>query len=393
MRIALFSEVFLPKVDGIVNTLCRLMNYLRQNGDTCMLVAPSGAPREYNGSPVVSIPALNTPIYPELKLAAPWVNLDKELDPFRPDLIHVLNPVALGLIGIRYARKKSIPLVASYHTDIPGFARRWGLGAFSAGLWNYLRWLHNKADLNLCPSRATQMELVSQGFERVRIWTRGVDTAQFSPVHANPDMRRRLSGGNVHARLLLYVGRLSAEKRIDWLKDILVSSPNVHLAIVGDGPQRQELEEIFRDLPVTFMGYLRGADLSAAYASSDIFVFPAANETFGNVALEAMASELPVVAPRAGGLLDFINHGTNGLLFDHESRASLVENSRRLIDDELLGKQIGAAGRRFAETRGWQTTLDDLNDNYAWVLQHQQTIPAQRRRPAQRRALGLNEIR
>jgi phosphatidylinositol alpha 1,6-mannosyltransferase len=390
MRIAFFSEVFLPKVDGIVNTLCRLLDHLERNGDTCIIVAPSGSVPHYGNASVLCVPSLPAPIYPELKLAFPWYNLDKELDAFQPDLVHVLNPFTLGLVGLRYARQRSLPLVASYHTDIPGFAQRWGLGAFSGGLWSYLRWIHNQADLNYCPSRATLTDLSRQGFERVRVWSRGVDTQRFSPAFSDPIMRLRLSGGQPCERLLIYVGRLSAEKRIHWLREVLLASPGTHLAIVGDGPQRNELEQTFQNLPVTFTGYLRGADLASAYASSDLFVFPAANETFGNVALEAMASGLPVVAPRSGGLLDFVEDGQHGLLFDPEDRMDLLRQTNKIIQNPDLAQSLGSAGRRAAEQRGWNQILENLRDQYGSLVRREHTLPVRKAPSSLRRIPGIN---
>jgi glycosyltransferase involved in cell wall biosynthesis len=315
------------------------------------------------------------PLYPELKLASPWTNVGADLDEFHPDLVHIVNPVSIGLAGLRYARSRGLPLVASYHTDLPGFATRWGLGAFSGGLYTYLRWIHNQADLNLCPSRATQDELARNGFERLCVWTRGVDTERFTPRRASVEMRSRLSGGNPDAPLFIYVGRLSSEKRVDWLKAVLESLPGTRLAIVGDGPQREELQNIFSGMPVTFTGYLRGAELAEAYASGDIFAFPAANETFGNVALEAMASGLPVIAPAAGGVLDFIETEQNGLLFDPESIDSLIAQAARLVNQPAWSAELGVSARKAAEQRGWAQVLDGLLAQYAALTSRERTIP------------------
>lgn len=376
MRIAIFTEVFLPKVDGIVNTLCHLLEHLASQGHQALVIAPHGAPTSYAGARVVSAPAMPVPFYPELKLASPWSQFDIELDDFQPDLVHIVNPVALGLAGMRYARRSELPLVASYHTDIPGFARRWGLGVFGEPLYAYLRWIHNQADLNLCPSRATQRELAANGFERLHVWTRGVDTQRFSPARRSEEMRRKLCGGEDARRLMISVGRLSAEKRIDWVRPVLEAAPETRLAVVGDGPQREELEACFAGLPVTFTGYLRGADLAAAYASGDLFVFPAANETFGNVALEAMASGLPVVAPAAGGVLDFVEHEQNGLLFQAENIDAFVKQTLRLVRDQDLAAACAAGGRATAETRGWTAVLDGLVGQYTALASRERTVPA-----------------
>jgi glycosyltransferase involved in cell wall biosynthesis len=375
MRIAILTEVFLPKVDGIVNTLCHLLEYLNVHGHECLVIAPQGAPSSYAGAMVLSAPAMPTPFYPEIKLANPWCDFSAELDDFQPDVVHIVNPVALGLAGMRYARSRGLPLAASYHTDIPGFARRWGLGILGEPLYAYLRWIHNQADLNLCPSRATQHELAQNGFERLKVWSRGVDTNRFHPARASATMRRRLGVKNPGDRLLLYVGRLSAEKRIEWVKPVLEAAPETRLAVVGDGPQRVELEKVFAGLPVTFTGYMRGMELAESYASADIFVFPSANETFGNVALEAMASGLPVVAPAAGGLLDFIESEVNGLLFDPEQVDSFTEQTIRLVRQPDLAEKLASAGRKSTETRAWAMILDELMTQYAALTSRERTLP------------------
>lgn len=245
MRIVLVTEVFLPKVDGIVNTLCYLLEYFQSKGDTCLIVAPQGSVKTFAGCQVIGVPGFKIPFYPELKLANPFFSLNQQLDEFQPDLVHVANPFSIGVIGMRYAQSRHIPIAASYHTDIPGFAARWGWGAFSGGLQAYMRWLHNQADINLCPSNATRTYLAQQGYERLQVWSRGVDTERFSPKAASVQMRHRLSANHPKARLLLYVGRLSAEKRVEWLKPVLEAAPDARLAIVGDGPQRSHLEEVF----------------------------------------------------------------------------------------------------------------------------------------------------
>jgi glycosyltransferase involved in cell wall biosynthesis len=370
VRIALFTEVFLPKWDGVVNTLSHLLEHLESRGHQSILFAPEGGPDHYAGTPIISFPGYPFPLYPELKMVVPpYLNVHEQLEAFRPDLIHLVNPVLLGISGQRYARKVGIPVVASFHTDLGGFAEKWGLGMFSEPIWGYLRWIHNQADLNVCPSHATADELVGQGFENVRVWPRGVDTVQYHPEYRNPAWRERLGVDRPDAPLLLYVGRLSVEKRIKWIRPVLDLMPEVRLAIVGDGPERPELEEYFAGTPTTFPGFLRGHDLAQAYASADLFVFPGANETLGNVVLEAMASGLPVVAAGSGGPLDLVSDGETGILFDPNDPQALVDAAVGLLKDQALARRYGATGRLHAEARTWETTLDTLLGDYAELIQ------------------------
>ena len=195
-----------------------------------------------------------------------------------------------------------------------------------------------------------------------------MDTVRFNPRHRSETWRLRLSGGCPESPLLLYVGRLATEKRVEWLRPVLDALPEARLAVVGDGPQRPTLEELFADTPTVFTGYLRGRDLAHAYASADLFVFPSANETFGNVILEAMASGLPVVAPRSGGLVEHVINGENGFLFEPDDLADLINLVRWLVLDPTYIWRLGVTARAYAKSQTWEAVLDGLLDEYAALL-------------------------
>ena len=254
MRIAYFTETFLPKIDGVVNTLCHLLQHLESRGHQSLLFAPSGSPPQYAATPVVSLTGYSLPFYPEIKLTVPWVKIGDRLQAFAPDLIHLLNPFALGLAALRQSRPLELPTVASYHTDLPGYMARYGFPFLSRPTWAYLRWLHNQAAVNLCPSHTTREELENHGFRNLKVWSRGVDVERFHPRFYHDSMREWLTGGKPQAPLLLYVGRLAAEKRIDFLQPLFAALPEVRLAIVGDGPARRQLERQFTGNPVVFTG-------------------------------------------------------------------------------------------------------------------------------------------
>ncbi len=368
MRLAIFAETFLPKWDGIANTLCHLLDYLAAHGHTALMFAPEGAPAQYAGTPIVGLPAFAFPFYPDLRLVPPIMNVERRLAEFRPDIVHLVNPAFLGLTGLRHARALDVPVVASYHTDLPGYTDIYRLGWFRDSLWAYFRWLHNQADLSLAPSHFTRLELEAHGFERVGVWSRGVDTAQFHPARRSAAWRARLTGGRPDAPLLLYVGRLAAEKRIEWLRPVLAALPEVCLALVGDGPHRPALEAQFAGTPTVFTGYLRGDDLAAAYAAADLFTFPSANETFGNVVLEAMAAGLPAIAPRSGGPVDLIQDGHNGFLCAPHDQAEWGALIRRCVETPALFWQLGHNARVFAESRSWEAVFNGLLADYAALL-------------------------
>jgi glycosyltransferase involved in cell wall biosynthesis len=368
MRIAIFTETFLPKVDGIVTRLRHTIEHLERNGDRVLVVAPEGGLTEYKGAKVYGIPGMPLPLYPELKLALPPIGTKNAIEEFKPDLIHVVNPAFLGVGGIYYAKTMNIPLVASYHTHLPQYLQHYGLGALEGLLWELLKAAHNKAKLNLCTSSAMVKELENHGIERVDLWQRGVDTEMFQPHLASTSMRSRLSQGNPDDPLLLYVGRVSAEKQIDQIKPVLEAIPNARLAIVGDGPNKDALQVHFAETNTNFVGYLQGLELAAAFASADAFVFPSRTETLGLVLLEAMAAGCPVVAARSGGIPDIVTDGVNGYLFEPDDPEGAITATKSLLEAKEIREELRTNARTEAEQWGWAAATRQLQNYYQGVL-------------------------
>ncbi|ABW29117.1 glycosyltransferase family 4 protein [Acaryochloris marina] len=373
MRIAFFTETFLPKVDGIVTRLCHTVAHLQQNGHQVLVFSPDGGITEYKGAQVHGVSAFPLPLYPELKLALPRPSIGDALTRFQPDLVHVVNPAVLGLAGLFFSKMHHIPLVASYHTHLPHYLKYYGLGMFEGVLWEMLKAGHNQALLNLCTSNAMVEELGEQGIERLALWQRGVDIDTFQPELASADMRMLLSQGNPDAPLLLYVGRLSAEKEIDRIKLILDAMPSARLALVGDGPYRQELEKHFAGTKTYFAGYMSGKTLASAFASADCFMFPSRTETLGLVLLEAMAAGCPVVAARSGGITDIVEDEANGYLFDPSSDQDFIQATQRLLANSDERETIRRNARVEAERWGWAAATRQLEGYYQTVLEKQST--------------------
>ncbi|MDJ0508174.1 MAG: glycosyltransferase [Crocosphaera sp.] len=374
MRIALFTETFLPKIDGIVTRLRHTVDHLQRNGDQVLVFSPDGGLREHKGAKIHGVKGIPLPLYPELKLAIPTPTVGKKLEQFQPDLIHVVNPAVLGIGGIYYAKTMNIPLVASYHTHLPQYLHHYGLGSLEGLLWELLKLGHNQARLNLCTSTAMVNELVTHDIERVDLWQRGVDTEMFQPHLASTKMRARLSGGNPDSPLLLYVGRVSAEKQIDQIKPVLEAIPEAHLAIVGDGPHREALESHFAGTQTHFIGYLQGLELASAFASADAFVFPSRTETLGLVLLEAMAAGCPVVAANSGGIPDIVTDGINGYLFEPTDPDGAITATKRLLAATEEREQLRTNARQEAEKWGWAAATHQLRRYYEAVLQ-KETLP------------------
>ena len=368
MRIALFTETFLPKIDGIVTRLKHTVEHLQRQGHQVLVISPDGGIKEYKGAKVYGVSGIPLPLYPELKLAIPRPSLKLVLEKFKPDLIHVVNPAVLGLGGIYYAKTLNIPLVASYHTHLPQYLHHYGLGALEGLLWELLKLGHNQAQLNLCTSTAMVETLVDHGIERVDLWQRGVDTEMFQPHLVSKQMRSRLSQGNPDAPLLLYVGRVSAEKQIDEIKPVLEAIPDARLAIVGDGPHREAMETHFAGTNTHFVGYLQGLELAAAFASSDAFIFPSRTETLGLVLLEAMAAGCPVVAARSGGIPDIVTDGVNGYLFEPTDARGAVVATQKLLAATEERELLRQNARQEAEKWGWSAATKQLVTYYESVL-------------------------
>ena len=376
MKIAFFTETFLPKVDGIVTRLTKTIQNLVQLGEDVIVFCPDGCPSNYMGAKVVGVPAMPLPLYPELKLGLPGPSVSDELEHFKPDLIHVVNPAVLGLGGIWLAKTNNIPLVASYHTHLPKYLEHYGMGMLEPLLCELLKAAHNQATLNLCTSTAMVQELSDKGIQNTALWQRGVDTDIFKPELRDEQMRKRLLGNfSDEKSLLIYVGRLSAEKQIERIKPVLEALPETRLALVGDGPYRQQLEKIFQGTSTTFVGYLSGNELASAYASGDAFLFPSSTETLGLVLLEAMAAGCPVVGADRGGIPDIIADGINGCLFNpdgaNKGSGSLINATQRLLKNDLEHQSMRKAAREEAERWGWASATDQLRSYYQKVLDNQ----------------------
>lgn len=368
MRIALFTETFLPKVDGIVTRLSHTIEHLQRNGAQVLVFAPDGGITEYKGAKVYPISGFGLPLYPELKLALPRPAIGHVLEQFSPDIIHVVNPAVLGLAGLFYGKVLKIPLVASYHTHLPQYLQHYKLEMLEGLLWNLLKTGHNQADLNLCTSTAMMQELTVHGIERVELWQRGVDTELFHPTLVCRQMRSHLSQGHPENPLLLYVGRLSAEKEIERIKPVLEAIPQASLALVGDGPHRTALEKYFARTNTHFVGYLRGKELATAFASADAFIFPSRTETLGLVLLEAMAAGCPVVAAKSGGITDIVTSEVNGYLFDPNAGDNgAIAATQRLLEQQQERETIRQNARLEAERWGWAAATRQLQNYYTAV--------------------------
>lgn len=366
-RVAVLTEAFLPKVDGVSKTTYLTIRYLQQTGREVLVFAPDIAVPRVGPSEVVALPSISVPRAPETRMALPHPLIMRRLEAFKPDLIHLASPALMTVSGMAAGHQLGVPVVANYQTDLPGYAVHYGTPMLSAPIRNWLRYLHNGCHINLVPTYRVQNELHHAGFRRLRIWGRGVNIERFNPSNATLSMRERLLNGRDSTNvLMIYVGRLANEKRVDDLIEV-ARIPGVALTIIGDGAMREPLETLFAGTDTFFTGYMVGEELSEAFASADAFIFPGPNETFGQVIQEAMASGLPVIVTEQGAASDHIQEGVTGFICDHNP-AAFAEAARRLVENPTLRLQMGHAARAYAEMRPWSSIMSQLENHYQEAL-------------------------
>jgi phosphatidylinositol alpha 1,6-mannosyltransferase len=367
MRIAIITESFAPDLNGVANCVLRVAEHLVQRGHDPLVIAPESSDTQTAGSfpyPVVRVPSFALPGYTSFRLGLPSRIIRSALISHGTDLVHLASPVFLGVTGSFVARRLGLPTVAVYQTDIPSYARAYGLhGIGEAVAWRWLRQVHNAAERSLAPSTAIMTQLHAHGFERIWLWGRGVDTVRFDPAKRSAALRQELApGGEVLAG---YVGRLATEKRVDLLAPV-AELPGVRLVIVGGGPVEAALRE--RMPSAVFLGEQRGEELARTYASLDVFAHSGPYETFGQTLQEAAASGLPVVAPASGGPLDIVDDAVTGYLVPPGSAEAIARPVARLAGDAGLRAAQGQAARQKMLTRSWSAIGDKLISHYAEVL-------------------------
>ncbi|HET9173220.1 MAG TPA: glycosyltransferase family 1 protein [Actinospica sp.] len=356
------TESFLPRVNGVTNSVCRVLEHLERRGHEALIIAPGPGPESYAGFPVTVVPGVGLPGYNSFVLGLPTKAVERRLREFAPDVVHLASPVALGAAGARAARKMGVPSVAVFQTDLAGFARRYGFRGTDKTIWSWLRHVHRQAARTLVPSSATYRQLDERGFPGLAMWRRGVDAERFQPSRRSESLRRELApNGEV---LVGFVGRLASEKRVELLA-CLADVPNVKVVVVGEGPAEKKLRTMLPD--AAFLGFLDGQRLAEAYASLDVFVHTGPDETFCQAIQEAMASGLPVVAPAAGGPLDLVTPEETGLLFEPNDTEALRAGVVRLAEGAALRTAWGAAGRLSVEHRSWSAVGDELLRHYSEV--------------------------
>ena len=379
MRILVVAESFLPHMNGVTNSVLRVVDHFAASGDDLGIIAPKwpGADKHLRTScgrrvRVRRIASAPMPGYTEVRIATTSAaTLRRRIDEFAPDVIHLASPMILGGRAVVAAQKAGVPTVAVYQTDIPGYTARYGMPFLENASWQLLRDVHNRATLNLAPSTATRDRMLEHGIERVHLWRRGVDTSLFSPSLRSAKLRARYA--EPEEKLMVYVGRLAPEKQVADLR-VLHDMPGVRLLIVGDGPERDALR---RDMPrARFAGFRSGTDLAAHLASADLFVHPGELETFGQTIQEAMASGLPVIAPRRGGPVDLVTPSRTGWLYTPGMLDELRDRAADLLFDDAKREAFGTAALESVRQRTWPVLSEQLRGYYRRAIEEHAGVPS-----------------
>ena len=364
LRIACVTETYPPEVNGVATTLARMVEGLHERNHDVQLVRPRQPEGAGGGAAPfeeVLLRGLPIPRYPNLRMGVPSKKALVQLwTRQRPDIVHIATEGPLGWSALAAARKLGVPVASDFHTNFHAYSRHYGVSWLARPVAAVLRSFHNRCDCTMVPTDEMAQDLAALGFERLRVVGRGVNAATFSPARRRPELRAQW-GAEEATPVALCVSRFAPEKNfplvIDAYEAMRRANPAVKLVLVGDGPLLAALRK--QGTGTVIAGRLVNGELSAHYASADVFLFPSVTETFGNVTLEAMASGLAVVAYRYAAARQHIEHGVSGLLAESGDRAGFLAQAERLARDPALARELGRAARRAAEPVSWERiTLD-----------------------------------
>ena len=373
-RVVIVTESFLPSLNGVTNSVLRVLDTLAEQGHEALIIAPTSPVDEYHGFKVIRTRHFHFKQFP---VALPLMAMRRIFREFKPDVIHVAAPFALGRQALRVARRQEIPAIAIYQTDISGYLQRYNLELLKPAVDEFVASIHRQASLTLAPTPETAANLSSLNAGKVDVWGRGIDLKSYDPARKQTIEVEALRAKYVRPGNLLvgFVGRLAAEKQVERMAE-LFGLPGVDFLIVGDGPQRAELEAKFAGRPVTFTGRLEGEALANAYASLDVFVHFGTEETFGQTIQEAQASQLPVSAPARGGPIHLIENGVTGYLVDPDQPRPYRDRLVELIGDDVLRRRIAKQARESVLGRTWERNNDKLLEHYASAISEQKARKA-----------------
>jgi phosphatidylinositol alpha 1,6-mannosyltransferase len=362
LRVVIVTESFLPSLNGVTNSVLRILDTFRQKGFEALIISPTAPTPKHLGFNVIKTASF--PVM-QFQVAVPGLWLQNTIEEFQPDVVHVASPFMLGAQAILAAERLGIPTVAVYQTELTGYMDRYNLSRAKPLLDRMVANIHSPATLNLAPTKQTADYLLALGVPSVAIWGRGVDLDLYHPnrkrVSEALALKREWAPNGEH--IIGYVGRIAAEKQVHRFAE-LAKVPNTRIVIVGDGPERKRLETEFAHLPINFVGKRSGLDLAYAYAAMDMFVHFGTEETFGQTIQEAQAAGLPLVAPRSGGPIHLVDHGSTGFLAHPTKPGAFNEFVEALAKSPDLRAKVGEQARRAVLNKSWEANNAQLIEHY-----------------------------
>lgn len=380
LRLAVVTETFPPEVNGVSLTILRFVEGLRARRHDVQLIRPRQAKTDAADNQEVLFRGLPIPRYPYLKMGLPARNaLVKLWTMQRPDVVHIVTEGPLGWSALQAATKLKLPVTSDFRTNFHAYSGHYGIGWLQKPIFAYLRKFHNRTHCTMVPTESLRKQLAEMGFQNLRVIARGVDTQLFSPSKRDTNLRQQW-GATDATPIAIYVGRLAAEKNLRTLiaayEAMRARQPLTKLVLVGDGPQRRELEAKIPS--AIFAGVQRGEALAKHYASADIFLFPSVTETFGNVTPEAMASGLAVTAYNYAAAGELIKDGVNGRTARYNDNDAFVAAAVTLVEDLPLARRLGDAAAKTAATLDWEKLVADLEQVFRTATHSTQLVAAKR---------------
>ena len=375
IKISVVTETYPPDVNGVAHTLSKIVDGLVDRGHAITLIRPRHSkdetPHQNQGFQEKLVKGLPIPFYKHLKMGLPSKRELIRLWSFdRPDIVHIATEGPLGWSALQAAKKLRLPVSTDFRTNFHAYSTHYKIGWLSSAILAYLKKFHNSASLTLVPTRQLQNELSGYGFINLKIIPRGIDTHQFNPRKRNLELRKAW-GANEATKVLIYVGRLAAEKNLSTIFDAYHSAkriePNTKLVLVGDGPLRDEL--MAEHPEVIFSGFQKGRELAEHYASGDIFLFASQTETFGNVTLEAMASGLAVVAYPLAAAAELIQSGHNGMLAMDQGGLYFEMAVQALMNQPMLVEKIKLNAANVGENYSWESILNQTESSFLDIIE------------------------
>lgn len=370
MKIALYAGTYVKDKDGAVRTMYQLVSSFIEAGHEVVVWSPDVSGAENRHEKVNALPSVPIPLYPDYKLGFFSASTEKQLDAFRPDIVHISTPDIVGNRFLKYAARNGLPVVSVYHTDFPSYLGYYRLGFAENAVWKYLHRFYAACDAVFVPTLEMKSRLESHEIPNVEIWARGIDRKLFNPSRRSGSLRS--SWGAEEKAVIAYAGRFV------WYKDIHVVmevydrfrkselADKVLFVMIGSGPEEGEMRQ--RMPEAVFPGYLVGSSLPEAYASSDIFLFPSTTEAFGNVVLEAFSSGLPAVVSDEGGCQELVRLSEGGFIAGAGNHGQFFSYCMQLAQDRELYSKKQESGLLFAERMSWPVINGALIERYEEII-------------------------